>query len=92
MVKQLSVFLQNKSGKIAAITDALARTGIDIRALSIADTTDFGILRMLVSNIDEAKRADPREIELRILKNRSAAIPQPIPYRYYPAYSCFEEL
>ena len=43
-------------------------------------------------NIDEAKRADPREIELRILKNRSAAIPQPIPYRYYPAYSCFEEL
>lgn len=43
-------------------------------------------------NIDEAKRADPRELELRILKNRSAAIPQPIPYRYYPAYSCFEEL
>lgn len=43
-------------------------------------------------NIDEAKRADPREIELRILKNRSAAIPQPISYRYYPAYSCFEEL
>ena len=56
MEKQLSVFLQNKTGKIAAITDALARTGIDIRALSIADTTDFGILRMLVSNIDEAKR------------------------------------
>lgn len=43
-------------------------------------------------NIDEAKRADPREIELRILKNRSAAIPQPIAYRYYPAFSCFEEL
>ena len=43
-------------------------------------------------NIDEAKRADPREIELRILKNRSAAIPRPIAYRYYPAYSCFEEL
>ena len=43
-------------------------------------------------NIDEAKRADPRELELRILKNRSAAIPPPLPYRYYPAYSCFEEL
>ena len=43
-------------------------------------------------NIDEAKRADPREIELRILKNRSAAIPQPVAYRYYPAFSCFEEL
>ncbi len=56
MVQQLSVFLQNKSGKIAAITDALARAKIDIRALSIADTTDFGILRMLVSDIDAAKR------------------------------------
>lgn len=54
MVKQLSVFLQNKSGKIAAITDALAKADIDIRALSIADTTDFGILRMLVSDIDGA--------------------------------------
>lgn len=43
-------------------------------------------------NIDEAKRANPREIGLRILKNRSAAIPPPLPYRYYPAYSCFEEL
>lgn len=43
-------------------------------------------------SIDEAKRADPREIELRILKNRSAAIPQPIAYRYYPAFSFFEEL
>lgn len=56
MVQQLSVFLQNKSGKIAAITDALAQAKIDIRALSIADTTDFGILRMLVSDINAAKR------------------------------------
>ena len=43
-------------------------------------------------NIDEAKRADPRELELRILKNRSAALPLPLPFRYYPAYSCFEAL
>jgi len=42
-------------------------------------------------NIDEEKRKNPRELELKILKNRSAAIPQPIPYRYYPAFSCFEE-
>ena len=42
-------------------------------------------------NIDEEKRKDPRELELKILKNRSAAIPEPIPYRYYPAFSCFEE-
>ena len=50
MVKQLSVFVQNEAGKLAAVTRALAEAGIDIRALSIADTTDFGILRMLVSD------------------------------------------
>lgn len=55
MVSQLSVFLQNRSGKIAAITQALSDRGVDIRALSIADTTDFGILRMLVSDIEKAK-------------------------------------
>lgn len=57
MVPQLSVFLQNRSGKIAAITRALSDCGVDIRALSIADTTDFGILRMLVSDISAAKAA-----------------------------------
>ncbi len=57
MVKQLSVFLQNKSGKIAVITRLLHEHGIDIRALSIADTADFGILRMLVSDIKAAQAA-----------------------------------
>ena len=57
MVLQLSVFLQNKSGKIASITKALQEAGVDIRALTIADTTDFGILRMLVSDIQAAKDA-----------------------------------
>ncbi len=55
MVKQLSVFIQNKAGKIASIVSALAEGGIDIRALSIADTADFGILRMLVNDITTAK-------------------------------------
>ena len=57
MVQQLSVFLQNKSGKIAAVVRALSDSGVDIRALSIAATTDFGILRMLVSDISAAKAA-----------------------------------
>ena len=57
MVQPLSVFLQNKSGKIAAVVRALSDSGVDIRALSIADTTDFGILRMLVSDISAAKAA-----------------------------------
>ena len=61
MVKQLSVFIQNKSGKIAAITHTLYENGIDIRALSIADTTDFGILRMLVSDVNKAKEALAKE-------------------------------
>ena len=57
MLKQLSVFLQNKAGRIADITRALSEAGIDLRALSIADTADFGILRMLVSDIEAAKAA-----------------------------------
>lgn len=42
-------------------------------------------------NIEEEKRKDPRELELKVLKNRSAALGNPIPLRYYPAFSCFEE-
>lgn len=61
MVKQLSVFLQNKSGKIASVTRTLYKNGIDIRALSIADTTDFGILRMLVNDVEKAKAALAKE-------------------------------
>lgn len=61
MLKQLSVFLQNKAGRIAQITRALSEAGIDLRALSIADTTDFGILRMLVSDVEAAKRTLAKE-------------------------------
>lgn len=42
-------------------------------------------------SIDEEKRKDPRELELKILKNRFAALGRPIPFRYYPAFSYFEE-
>jgi len=55
MVRQLSVFIQNQPGKLAALTRTLADDGIDIRALSIADTTDFGILRLLVNDTAKAK-------------------------------------
>ncbi|MBE6643707.1 MAG: ACT domain-containing protein [Ruminococcaceae bacterium] len=57
MVRQLSVFIQNKSGKIASVTRTLYQNGIDIRALSVADTADFGILRMLVSDVEKARTA-----------------------------------
>ncbi len=55
-VKQLSIFMENKSGRIAEITRVLACAGIDIRALSIADTTDFGILRLIVNQPEKAEQ------------------------------------
>ncbi len=57
LIKQLSVFLENKSGRLAEITAIIADAGIDIRALSIADTTNFGILRLIVDKPDEAEQA-----------------------------------
>ena len=54
-IKQLSIFVENKPGRLHSIMDALSENGVDIRALSIADTTDFGILRIIVSDIDKAR-------------------------------------
>ena len=56
MIKQLSIFVENKAGRLAEITAVLADAGIDIRALSVADTTNFGILRLIVDKPDEAER------------------------------------
>ena len=56
-IKQISIFVENKSGRLAEITAAIAAAGIDIRALSIADTTNFGILRLIVDKPDEAEAA-----------------------------------
>ena len=53
-VKQISVFLENKSGRLARVTQVLGNNSINIRALSIADTTDFGILRLIVNDPDKA--------------------------------------
>lgn len=54
LVKQISVFLENKSGRLAEVTKVLGANGIDISALSIADTTAFGILRLIVNDPDKA--------------------------------------
>ena len=53
-IKQLSVFVENKKGKLVEIMQSLASEGVDIRALSLADTTDYGILRMIVNDTDKA--------------------------------------
>ena len=55
IVRQLSVFLENKPGRLCAATDALAREGINLSALTLADTSEFGILRLLVDQPDRAK-------------------------------------
>jgi len=49
-IKQISVFLENKKGRLAELTALLARQGVNIRALSLADTADFGVLRFIVSD------------------------------------------
>lgn len=56
-VEQISVFLENKAGRLAEVTRVLAETGINIRALSLADTSDFGILRLIVNDTEKAKKA-----------------------------------
>lgn len=54
-IKQLSVFLENKRGRLYEALTALAQAQINIRALSIADTSEFGILRLIVTDPDKAK-------------------------------------
>ena len=53
-IKQLSVFVDNKKGALSDITTFLAKQGIDLRAMSIADTQDFGILRLSVNDTERA--------------------------------------
>ena len=64
-VKQISVFVENKSGNLADVTAILGENGIDISAMSLADTTDFGIARMIVSDPDKA---------VKILKEHGMAV------------------
>ena len=55
IIKQLSVFLENKKGRLNAAAKVLADHGINIRALSLADTSEFGVLRMIVDKPEEGK-------------------------------------
>ncbi|MGN1348241.1 MAG: ACT domain-containing protein [Acutalibacteraceae bacterium] len=57
MVQQLSVFLENRAGELSEITNILYENDIDIRALFIAETTDYGVLRLIVSDTEKAKKA-----------------------------------
>ncbi len=68
-INQISVFLENKSGRLADVTKALADSSVNIRAMTIADTADFGILRLIVSEPDRASEVlEKRGFTVRITK------------------------
>ena len=56
-VKQLTAFIENQPGKLKTMVEAISNADVNIRAMSIADTKDFGILRLTVSDTDKAKTA-----------------------------------
>ncbi|UCG79314.1 MAG: ACT domain-containing protein [Nitrospirota bacterium] len=75
-VEQISIFLENKSGRLADVTDILAKNDINIRALSLADTADFGILRIIVNDTEKAKKV-LRDGGFTVGKNEVVAIKVP---------------
>ncbi len=75
-VAQVSVFLENRSGGLAEVVDVLARSGVDIKALSLADMADFGILRIIVEDPD-ATRKVLKEAGFTAEKTRVVAVEVP---------------
>lgn len=57
IIKQLSIFLENKTGRLAEISEVLGKVGINMSAFSVADSSDFGILRLIVSEPEKALEA-----------------------------------
>ena len=64
-IKQVSVFLENKTGRINEVTKTLSQQGINMQAFSMAETTDFGILRLIVSDVEKA---------VKVLRNENFAV------------------
>lgn len=64
-IKQVSVFLENKTGRINEVAKTLSQHGINMQAFSMAETTDFGILRLIVSDVEKA---------VEVLRNENFAV------------------
>lgn len=75
-VEQVSVFIENKSGRLAEVTRILGEAGINIRTLSLADTSDFGILRLIVNDSEKAKTV-LKERGFTVSKNEVVAVEIP---------------
>ena len=56
-IKQISIFVENKFGRLEAILDCLSQNNVNLRALSLADTADYGVLRVIVDDAEKAKQA-----------------------------------
>ncbi len=56
-VKQLSVFIENKAGRVSEVTDVLGKAGVNIRGFSVSDTADYGIVRLVVNDPEKGKAA-----------------------------------
>lgn len=61
LAEQISIFIENKEGRLAEVTAILRDADVNIRALSLADTTDFGVLRLIVNNNEKAEQALRKE-------------------------------
>ena len=72
-VEQISIFLENKKGRLAEVNSALGKANINIRALSLADTSDFGILRLIVNDPENAKTV-LREKGFTVARNNVVAV------------------
>ncbi|HOK06104.1 MAG TPA: ACT domain-containing protein [Syntrophales bacterium] len=75
-VEQISVFLENKPGGLEEVTRIIKDADINIRTLSLADTTDFGILRLIVNDVDKASRV-LRDNGLRVSRTTVVAVEVP---------------
>ena len=78
-IKQLSVFVENRPGRLSAITNILAKANINIRAITTADSRDFGILRLIVDNTDAAIEALKANDVIVTVSNVIAATAQDTP-------------
>lgn len=74
--EQISIFLENESGRLAEVTEIMASARINIRALSLADTADYGVLRMIVNDNEAAENA-LKERGFTVIKTNVVAVEVP---------------
>ena len=90
-VKQISVFLENKPGELNALTQVLAQHHIDMRAMSLSETNEFGITRILINECKNELRRTARLHPLETLRDRAAPAPDPDSLPLKQAVAALEE-